>query len=431
MSELIFSQYENLQWKIQDAGIGSLVFYQLNDSESAEATLKNFIESSEFKLLVLNRRPRFKIDKPVHIANDFFQLQKEACDFFYPILPGKKLIGVTGTNGKSTVTFLAQQIANENGLKSFCVGSLGVWENQKELESLKGMTTPPFIDLRRILFNHFKNNECCFMEVSSHALKQKRVYGLRFDHGAWTNFTQDHLDYHQTMDDYFESKKLFFEILDDSMVIPSEEKSLVDKLVNYNIKKVDNFKTPNYSFFKVAYNKINFSVAYELVAMAIKRKELKIEFDFLFPSGRFEVVTKNDLKAVIDNAHTPDAIEKIITSAKQAFPNNRIITIFGCGGDRDPSKRSEMGELALKYSDEVIITSDNPRTENPEDIIKEITMNLKGDFEVVINRKDAISLAKERSNKDSVILILGKGSEDYQIIGNEKFPYSDKEEFLK
>lgn len=437
MSKLLPSKnFKGVFWKIQDSDPESILFYDLKKTQDAYERLEKYLEHANFKYLILSNSPPFPLPKNCKVLEEdnFMQAQIEICDELYPIHNEKKIIGVTGTNGKTTTTFLAQQIANQNGLKSFSLGSIGVWSNRDFIKDLEGMTTPPIIDLRKALHKGFENCDYCFMEVSSHALKQGRVKGLNFVSGAWTNFTQDHLDYHGGMDDYFKSKYIFIsDYLKDPILVPHNNIELQKRLKKFEIDKSLEERQINLSlpFFNTKYNQENIEIALSLVEKLIGDTPIFNESDIMTPPGRFEFVEVDEKKAIIDFAHTPDAIKNVLTETKDAFPDKKIITIFGCGGDRDPSKRSIMGEVVSQLSDEVIVTSDNPRTEDPEKIIDEIITGIAGDFKKIIDRRESIKFAKSKLTKNDILVILGKGAETYQIVGLKKQPFEDKKVFLE
>ena len=352
-----------------------------------------------------------------------------------------KLIGVTGTNGKTTTCYLLYQLLNQLGCKTSYIGTLGyiIEDNTKELNN----TTPGKLELYNLLRDSYNHNcEYVVMEVSSQALDQNRVDFLEFDYAIFTNLTRDHLDYHETKEKYIEAKKKLFYLLKD------DGKSLI----NIDDECADNFKIKNYKTYGFnasdyqmtnddyingdkynipllgKYNKYNvlaaISVLYEMgykymdiVSLVSKLKE---------PSGRMEVINYHDNKIIIDYAHTPDAMINIISASKE-LTSGRIITIIGCGGNRDHGKRKMMGVIATDNSDYVIFTSDNPRFEDPLTILEEMTSNLdKNNYEIESNRAIAIKKGIQLLHNNDILLVLGKGHEKYQIIGNERIPFDDK-----
>ena len=297
------------------------------------------------------------------------------------------------------------------------------------------------------------------MEVSSHALHQSRVKGLKFKVAAFTNLTQDHLDYHKTMENYFEAKKLILKQLIGPMIINMDDSYGKLWLEAYGNNKTlgingEDYKIISYhdtthgTFIKFiangqeyevetklrsAFNVYNYLTCLSLVnCLGFSIDEILAKTpEICPPKGRCEQIKVKDGEAVIDYAHTPDAVEKII----KAFTENkkgRVITIVGCGGDRDPKKRPIMGHIAAHNSDYCIFTSDNPRTEDPQKIMDDILAGVDTDnYEVILDRKTAIKTALDMIEKNDVVLILGKGHEDYQIIGHTKIHLDDSEEVRK
>lgn len=370
-----------------------------------------------------------------------------------------KLIGLTGTNGKTTTTFLIKQILENVGKK---VGLIGTVQNMigDEVYPAK-YTTPDPYELQK-LFAMMVEAECeyCVMEVSSQALAQGRVNGLRFAVGAFTNFTQDHLDYHKTWENYFNSKRILFENSDIAVTNADDENGLkivegldIDKLITYAVNTNNaSYIAKNVSFKSsgVEYELVGdtigrcycpipgrFSVYNSLCAAAIALA-LGVEFEQVLLAirksngvkGRIEVVPcDRDFTIIIDYAHSPDGLENIITSLKE-IAKGRVVTVFGCGGDRDKTKRPKMGKIAAELSDFCVVTSDNPRSENPGEIIKDILEGMVGidtPYEVVEQRRDAIAYAIANAQKDDIILLAGKGHETYQILPTGTIHFDERE----
>jgi len=369
-----------------------------------------------------------------------------------------KLIGVTGTNGKTTTCFLTYQILNKLGIKTCYIGTIGSYFDNKKIELAN--TTPDILELYNLLYEA-KNSGCevVVMEVSSHSIAQERIKGLKYDLCAFTNLTQDHLDYHKTMENYCNTKvELISYLKDNGKIIVNVDDSyskyfICDKSLSLGEKATD-YKIINYNLFNTytdIYFKCNgkdyevktnligkFNVYNYLTSLALINN-LGIDIEDIFyvtsdisaPDGRAEIIKVGNSIAVVDYAHTPDAVSKIISSFKEVT-NGRIITIIGCGGDRDPKKRPIMGNIASEESQYVIFTNDNPRTEDEKLIMKDILEGVKKDNYIVIHdRKEAIKKGLSMLENHDTLLILGKGHEDYQIIGREKIHLSDKEEVYK
>lgn len=370
-----------------------------------------------------------------------------------------KLIGLTGTNGKTTTTFLIKQILENVGKK---VGLIGTVQNMIGDEAYPAKyTTPDPYELQKLFAQMVEAGcEYCVMEVSSQALAQGRVNGVRFAVGAFTNLTQDHLDYHKTWENYFNAKRLLFENCDIAVTNADDENGLkiieglnFDKVVTYAVNRNDaTYVAKNVTF------KSN-GVEYELVGDMIGRCScpipgrfsvynslcaascalaLGISFEQVLMAisksqgvkGRIEVVPcDRDFTIIIDYAHSPDGLENIISSLKE-IAKGRVVTLFGCGGDRDKTKRPKMGKIAAELSDYCIVTSDNPRSENPSAIIQDILEGMKGvktPYTVVENRKEAIAYAIEHAKKDDIILLAGKGHETYQILPTGTIHFDERE----
>lgn len=363
------------------------------------------------------------------------------------------IMGVTGTNGKTTTCYLTYQILNKLGIRTAYIGTIGFYCNGdfRELPN----TTPNIVDLYELLLEA-KETGCTnvIMEVSSHSLVLERVKGLNYKVAAFTNLTEDHLDFHKTMDNYFEAKNLLLKQLEGSYIVNVDdeygERISYDKVVSLgykgkDIKIIDFSDTEsgtlvNFEYKGSAYEvetnlKSNFNVYNYLTALGLIT-EIGVSIDDVLeitkeidpPKGRCEQIKVNNGLAVVDYAHTPDAVEKII----KAFSENkkgRVITLVGCGGDRDPLKRPIMGRIAVENSDFVVLTSDNPRTEDPEKIMADILKGIKTDnYVVVLDRREAIKKTLDMMEENDVVLLLGKGHEDYQILGREKVHFDDKEE---
>jgi UDP-N-acetylmuramoyl-L-alanyl-D-glutamate--2,6-diaminopimelate ligase len=376
-----------------------------------------------------------------------------------------KIIGVTGTNGKTTSTYILENIL-ENTSR---IGTTGhrILDVNKETTN----TTPESIDLIKLLDESVKKGvEYFIMEVSSHALEIGRVEMLQFDSAIYTNLTQDHLDFHETMENYFQAKnKIFSKLRDDSssaivnaddlygVRILQENKSRKNNFMSYSITdkasdiygevlEYNNFgmkikivyENKEYTFNSKLVGNYNLSNILSCVGVLVK---LGIEMNDIIEKiqkiesvpGRFQLI-ENDkrIRVVVDFAHTEDGLINVLQTLKE-MTKNKVITIFGAGGDRDKAKRKKMGIAATKYSDYIIITSDNPRNENPIDIINEIESGLKEvnfpkeKYETIVDREQAIARGIELSRENDSLLIAGKGHEKYQIIGNEKLHFDDCE----
>jgi len=374
-------------------------------------------------------------------------------------LEDMNIIGVTGTNGKTTTAYLTYQILNELGSKTAYIGTIGFYLPDEDFIELPN-TTPNILDLYE-LFLTAKEHNCknVMMEVSSHSLDQKRVQGITFKVAAFTNLTQDHLDYHKTMENYLAAKMLILKQLDGPMIVNADDDTCSKWVSAYPNTLTYGFNGKDYKINKYedtdkgtkidfTYNNKEYTVetnlrsrfnVYNYMTTLSLIKELgysvediiNVTPDIYPPKGRCEIIKVKDGEAVIDYAHTPDAVEKIIEAFTE-HKKGRVITIVGCGGDRDPKKRPIMGNIAATKSDYVVFTSDNPRTEDPKKIMEDILAGVTTtNYEVELDRPTAIVKALDMLKKDDVVLILGKGHEDYQIIGHEKHHLDDSEEVKK
>ena len=370
-----------------------------------------------------------------------------------------KIVGITGTNGKTTSAYLTYQTINLLGHKAAYIGTLGFMcdEYYEELPN----TCPEILTIYKLLEYCTSNDvEYVIMEISSHALDLRRIEGINFDVCAFTNLTEDHLDYHKTMENYLNCKLMILDYLkkdgimlvnkDDEAGIKFAERFAGTKTfgigeADYDIEKFDIHPDHTDIKFKVLDKEYNVTTnltskfnIYNYMTMVSIVNSLGFDVSSITnvtkylkqPKGRCETYKVKDGFAVVDYAHTPDAVLKVVTAYKD-LAKARVITLVGCGGDRDPLKRPIMGDIASKYSDYVIFTSDNPRTEDPEKIMNDIIKGVHNDnYEIVLDRREAIKKALDMINKDDIVLLLGKGHEDYQIIGHTKIHLDDSEEIL-
>ena len=361
------------------------------------------------------------------------------------------MIGITGTNGKTTSAYLTYQLLNLLGIKSSYIGTIGFYIDKK-VRDLNN-TTPDLYDLYMIIDECIKNDvKVIVMEVSSHALALDRVYGIYYDIGVFTNLTQDHLDYHNTMDEYKKEKvKLFTKLRNNKYAIINSDSDYANDFIipeNNNITygvcgtyKIDNI---NLSFLGSTftingknislnipgkYNIYNYAISYIISSLlGFSYEDIISKTKYLTsPPGRFDIIKHNSNVIIVDYAHTPDAVANILKSVLE-FKRNNIITIIGCGGDRDKGKRKIIGDICTDLSDYTIFTNDNPRSEDEASIISDITSNLnKNNYEIIYNRKDAIIKGIDILKEDDILLILGKKHENYQIIKDKKIQFYDKE----
>ncbi|MCL5027614.1 MAG: UDP-N-acetylmuramoyl-L-alanyl-D-glutamate--2,6-diaminopimelate ligase [Bacteroidetes bacterium] len=397
------------------------------------------------KILVNNSRTAL-----AEISNSFF---KE---------PSKKLklIGITGTNGKTTTSYFIKSILETAGSKVGLIGTIANYIGEKEIKS--SMTTPESNDLNELLLE-MVDDKCSYavMEVSSHSLALNRVFGLDFSVAVFTNITLDHLDFHQNFENYLKAKKILFDSLSESAIgvyniddknsppIISNSKA---KLFSYGASSNGDFILKDIKFdlsgtsFVIEYKKKNYNAftslvgefnAYNAIAAFAATVLLGVDEEKVIDGikntkqvpGRFEAVGTGTKKAIIDYSHTPDSLEKALNAVRKIVKDKQpVYTVFGCGGNRDKSKRPLMGKIASDLSKLAIVTSDNPRFEDPFQIINEIKIGIeKNNYKVIENREEAIQFAIQNSEDDAVILIAGKGHENYQEIQGIRNHFSDKE----
>ena len=369
-----------------------------------------------------------------------------------------KLLGVTGTNGKTSVTYMMKKILEKAGYK---VGLIGTIQNMIGDEIIAAHNTTPNAYELNSLFALMKAKGCTYviMEVSSHALDQSRVYRLNFEAAMFTNLTQDHLDYHITMENYLAAKKKLFGMCK-TAVINSDDRYSAElaegldcKIVTYSLGDSSTYsaKGVNYRPASVDYEFVSDSeighikvntggkfTVYNSLCAAACAVEIGIPLSAVASAlselkgvkGRAEVVpTGRDFTVIIDYAHTPDGLKNILTTFREC-KKNRLISVFGCGGDRDKTKRPIMGNIAAHFSDYAIVTSDNPRTENPTAIIEDILEGMKGaaiPVKVIENRIEAIKFAVSIAQKDDIIVLAGKGHETYQILNTGTIHLDERE----
>ncbi|MBN1499201.1 MAG: UDP-N-acetylmuramoyl-L-alanyl-D-glutamate--2,6-diaminopimelate ligase [Spirochaetes bacterium] len=410
---------------------------------------------------------------PVIYADDTRRMLSLASYVFYGEVSSRiPVIGITGTNGKTSITYMMESVLKTCGYKPGVIGTV----NYRWLDNVRPApnTTPESRDVQMLMGEMYNDGvDVIVMEVSSHGLDLGRVDHVHFKLAGFTNMTRDHLDYHIDFDNYFAAKRKLFDLLEKS--VQSEKYAVLNiddeygkKMYDYCISK--NFRTKGFSFtgksdFSVSEKKpevtisgVKFSMdgsndeinlkipgrfslfnavtSFALCScLGIEDEKIKLGLESLKTvPGRFDRVNFDaDFDVVVDYAHTGDALEKVLVSAGEVA-SNRLITVFGCGGDRDHGKRPIMGRIALENSDVTIVTSDNPRTEDPLAIIKDIEDGIRGEgreYFVIPDREKAIAEAVSIAEAGDLIVIAGKGHEDYQIIGKEKFHFDDREIAVK
>lgn len=400
-------------------------------------------------VIVENTRTAF-----AHLADRFFDSPSKRL----------RLIGITGTNGKTTTSFLIKSILESTGEK---VGLIGTIEYHIGNDVYPADFTTPYPDTLHGLFSAMVNADCTsvVMEVSSHALALERVHGLTFDVSLFTNLTQDHLDFHRTIENYRAAKKLLFDLYTKSTSVfnADDEASYflahdtISRKFFYGVTYTNDVVMKEISLSSSAtniilqtagaevkitspligrFNAYNLTAAFSVAcALRIKQEDIVrgLENVKAIP-GRFEqIISMRGVTAIVDYSHTPDSLQKCLDAIREIFARRdtkeKIITVFGCGGDRDRTKRPIMGRIAEQLSDHVFVTSDNPRTEDPQSIIDEIVRGMKtpSRARAHVDRCMIIEEALASAQRGDVVLVAGKGHESYQIIGNQKLHFDDRE----
>ena len=385
-----------------------------------------------------------------------------------------RMIGVTGTNGKTTTTHMIRHILKAQGHKVGVIGTVHIMIGDTSYPIHN--TTPDVVDLQHILHQMVQENvEYCVMEVSSHALALGRVSGVEFDTAVFTNLTQDHLDFHKTFENYLAAKCKLFEQVSAPNQVKNNKGAVIniDDFYGHRVMEKTTASTITYSTlgkgtlnasdvhmstknsqytvnykgesYPVSMNTTGLFNVYNTLAAigACLQEGISMEAidtalkTFSSVPGRFELIEEGqDFAVVVDYAHTPDGLQNILETAK-AIKENRIIIVFGCGGDRDATKRPIMGRIAAEYGDKIYVTSDNPRTEDPVQIVKDVEVGVKEalrdgtSYEVIVDRREAINHAIHDAKAGDIVIIAGKGHENYQILKNETIHFDDREEARK
>ena len=439
------------------------LFVALKGTQSDGHTYISQTINAGAKVIVLEDMP-LKLDDNItyiKVEDSNIALGIIAANFYDNPSEKIKLVGVTGTNGKTTIVSLLTQLFSIMNVK---VGMLSTIQNKIIDKIIPSTHTTPDALQINFLLNEMIAQGCeyCFMEVSSHAISQGRISGINFTGGVFTNLTQDHLDYHNSFAEYRDVKKSFFDLLpksafaltnkDDKNGMKMLEGTKAQKCT-YSLKSVSDYKCRvlenQFEGMLLSINKVDIWVkligdfnAYNLLSVyavanqfAFEDHEVLTALSMLTsPEGRFQYLQSEEkITAIVDYAHTDDALKNVLTTVNNIRANaEQLITVVGCGGDRDKTKRPLMAAVACNLSNQVILTSDNPRSENPDAIIEDMMQELdpvqKKKVLVIIDRKQAIKTACRLANANDIVLVAGKGHEKYQEINGEKFPFDDLEE---
>ena len=432
--------------------------------EGVVADGHNYIDSAVSKgavVVVCKRLPEvLNTDTTTYIVTDDTDkaMATIAANFYGN--PSKKLavVGVTGTNGKTTIATLLYDLVRLMGHKAGLISTVVYKVDDEQIVSTH--TTPDTIRLNAMLAAMVERGcEYCFMECSSHAIVQRRIFGIEFKGALFTNLTHDHLDYHKTFAEYIRAKKIFFDELKKGSfaIVNADDRNgevmlqntaakrltlslrraadfnckVMESTVEGTLLRIDNVDL--WVSFLGRFNAYNLLTVYATaIELGFDKSEVLRCISMLRPvDGRFDMVHAADgTTAIIDYAHTPDALENILKSvAEIRSPRQKVTVICGCGGERDKTKRPEMAAIAVKLSDRAIFTADNPRSEDPEQILREMEegVAVTDNYMKIVDRDNAIKTAVMLSTAGDIIVIAGKGHETYQIVGTEKLPFNDKE----
>lgn len=447
----------NLQYDSRKVETGSLFFAVKGFKVDGHQYLSSVKKAGAVAAVVQDVHP--DVDLPqIEVIDTRKAMALITRNFYTPEIDDLSLIGITGTNGKTTTSFLVKSILEKAGIKTGLIGTIAYYIGPQKIDAWN--TTPESVDLYNMLFQiHLNQQKAAVLEISSHALALHRVDGMPFDTAVFTNLTRDHMDFHKNEQEYFETKAKLF-----SMLKPSGNAVInIDDPYGRRLRNKFKHVTITYGFDAKAHVNINnwqmrmtgmhlnmstpngkleidtkligeFNIYNILsaVGVGIARKlqlasiKLGIEAVDHIPGRLQNFEIKNGVVAVIDYAHTPDSLEKAIRTLRKVV-KNRLIVVFGCGGDRDRGKRPQMGRIAEILGDIVIVTTDNPRTEKPENIIDDILrgMSFKEKQIVISDRREAIYKAVQIAKKGDIILIAGKGHEQYQEINGVKYDFNE------
>lgn len=454
--------FTNLHFDSRNVGLND-IFVAIKGSQSdGHQYIKNAVDQGAIAI-VCEKFPELKINGVTYIkVKDTREALAYMASNFYDNPSSKlKLIGVTGTNGKTTVTTLLYQLFLKLGYPVGLISTVRILINHEEFPTR--LTTPDSITINKYIHQmHQAGVEFVFMEVSSHGIDQKRSLGLEFDTAIFTNLSHDHLDYHKTFEAYRDVKKRLFDQLKKSAFAITNKDDKNGSYMLQNCKaKTYTYALKSYATYKAKIIENSFSGlhlkindqdiwtkvigefnAYNLLAVYAvtdlfdldELESLKFLSQLQPVEGRFEhFKSKNeDISAIVDYAHTPDALKNVLQTINSIRTKNEtVITVVGCGGNRDKTKRPKMGQIAAKYSDQVIFTSDNPRDEAPDEIIKDIEKGVEAQHQQkvlsITSRKDAIKTACKIAKTNDIILIAGKGHETYQEVKGKRMDFDDME----
>ena len=424
--------------------------------------IENAVENGAAAVVIENEIENYRPDITyIRVGKSRRVMAELANNFFGHPLRYIDLIGITGTNGKTTTAYLIYKILKKSGIKTALFGTIKNIIGDKELDSKR--TTPESVDLYRY-FRRMVEEDVSYavMEVSSHALDLYRVYGMEFTLAVFTNLTSEHLDYHKDLTSYRQVKsKLFSQLNHNGFAVVNIDDSSSSLMLKKSSGENYTYSLNNFqaSLFVKEYNLDQAGIKYNTSGLFEENYKLKLGGIFnIYNSlaavlstyllgikkgaisdallevegvpGRFELINcGQDYQVIVDYAHTSDGMKNVLEAAEN-IKKNRMIVLFGCGGDRDKGKRPAMAELAEKHADYVIVSNDNPRSEDPDEIFSDIKEGFSSDFnkyEIIADRREAIQKAVNKAEKDDIVLLLGRGHEKYQIIKDQKIELDDRE----
>ncbi len=452
-----------LEYDSRRVGDNSCFFAVVGGANDGHNYIESAIEQGA-RAIVCQRLPRNRKEDVAYVLVEDSNIAMAAMAAAFYDYPSEelRLVGVTGTNGKTTTATLLYDMLMAMGHKAGLISTVTYRIGEQRIESTH--TTPDSIRLNKMMREMVDAGcEYCFMEVSSHAAAQHRIKDLKFVGALFTNLTHDHLDYHGTYKEYIRAKKSFFDMLgkDSWAVVNIDDKNgevmlqncaakhfrlSLRSMADFNAKIIE--MLPNgmllhingkelWVKFTGRFNAYNLTTVYAAATLlGIDSLEALTTLSNLTPvSGRFETITAKDgTMAIVDYAHTPDALENVLTTIDELRQaNQKLYVVCGCGGDRDRTKRPEMASVAVKYATMAIFTSDNPRTESPESILDDMVAGVgnTANYLRITDRREAIRTASTLAKAGDIILVAGKGHEDYQIIGTHKHHFDDREEVAK
>ena len=448
---------KSLQYDSRNVTDGDLFFCISGFEQDGHKFAQSAVDNGAAALVVTKELPEIDCTQ-ILVADSRKTMAQAACNFYGQPSKKMKMIGITGTNGKTTTTYMMKRIAEKAGFKVGLIGTIQNMIGDKVLHTER--TTPESIDLQHLLYDMYEAGcGIVVMEVSSHSLVLDRTYGIEFDVGIFSNLTQDHLDFHKTWDEYIAAKAMLFAQSKISVINTDDDcaQVMIDsakgEVFTYSIDNVSAFKAENIVMhnssteFTCSYNgkELCFDVAipgrftvYNSLAAASAAIMAGISEDIALDGlksiegvpGRFESLpTHNGCTLILDYAHTPDSLENTLKTAK-GFAKGKVVSVFGCGGNRDKTKRPKMAEISVALADFTVVTTDNPRFEVPADIIKDIVAGIadeyKNNYICIEDRREAIYYALKNADTDDVILLAGKGHETYQEIKGVKYDFDEK-----